>query len=349
MIEQTTNIKGSAHVNTNRPATDGILLDYQNATYDRTAKHFLSRKKLLAWVLKHVVDEFRPYPIDDIAEKYIEGDPSLTVGTIPIDTNLTNAARAINELEKSSPENIKGSRNEDATATEGTAIFDIVFRAIAPTTGEQITLIINVEPQKTVHLKYNPVRRAIFYASRLISSQKETEFHGEDFNNIKKVYPIWITMDALEGSHNTIRQYSIREKNLYGHGHEETSNYDLMTVIMIYLGEGKTKHRLLKLLHLIFLDKLKSTEKKFILKRDYDITLTPTMEKELSEMGSLAEGIAERAEEKGRREGVREGRKDGERSTMAAIRMIKDNKPFETIIKKTGMTLASLTELKAML
>lgn len=40
-----------------------------------------------------------------------------------MDADLTNAARKATK-------NIKGSRNEDASATKGTAIFDIMFRAI---------------------------------------------------------------------------------------------------------------------------------------------------------------------------------------------------------------------------
>ena len=64
---------------------------------------------------------------------------------------------------------------------------------------------------------------------------------------------------------------------------------------MVYLGKQKTRHRLLRLLHLIFLDKMKAAEKAKKLKDEYDMVLTPDMEKELTEMGSLAEGIAERA------------------------------------------------------
>ena len=63
---------------------------------------------------------------------------------------------------------------------------------------------------------------------------------------------------------------------------------------MVYLGKQKTQHRLLRLLHLIFLDKLKAAEKAKKLKDEYNLVLTPDMEKELTEMGSLAEGIAER-------------------------------------------------------
>ena len=138
----------------------------------------------------------------------------------------------------------------------------------------------------------------------MISSQKEVEFTGEDFDSIKKVYTIWLVMDAPRGGSNSIRRYEVKEKILHGHGHEDVKNYDLMVVIMVYLGKQKTRHRLLRLLHLIFLDKMKATEKTKKLKDEYDLVLTEDMEKELTEMGSLAEGIAERAKEEGRNEGI---------------------------------------------
>ena len=86
-------------------------------------------------------------------------------------------------------------------------------------------------------------------------------------------------MDAPRGGSNSIRRYEIKEKILHGHGHEDVKNYDLMVAIMVYLGKKKTRHRLLRLLHLIFLDKLKAAEKTKILKEEYDLALTPDMER----------------------------------------------------------------------
>jgi len=71
---------------TDSKTMDGVLMDDDNASYDKTAKHFLARKMLLAWILKYLVAEFRDCSIKGIAEKYIEGDPTLTVGTIPVKT-----------------------------------------------------------------------------------------------------------------------------------------------------------------------------------------------------------------------------------------------------------------------
>ena len=146
-----------------------------------------------------------------------------------------------------------------------------------------------------MHTGYSLVRRGIYYACRMISSQKEVEFKGEDFDSIKKVYTIWLVMDAPRGGSNSIRRYEIKEKILHGHGHEDVKNYDLMVAIMVYLGKTKTRHRFLRLLHLIFLDKMKTEEKSKVLRDEYNLVLTPDMEKELKAMGSLAEGIAESA------------------------------------------------------
>ena len=83
------------------------MMDDDNASYDKLAKRFLVRRILLAWILKYLVAEFRDYSITEIAEKYIEGD-SITVGTVPVDPDLTNAVRK-------PPKNIRGSRNEDSS------------------------------------------------------------------------------------------------------------------------------------------------------------------------------------------------------------------------------------------
>lgn len=41
----------------------------------------LSSKIILAWLLKHCLDEFKNEPIQKIAENYIEGEPE--IGNIP--------------------------------------------------------------------------------------------------------------------------------------------------------------------------------------------------------------------------------------------------------------------------
>ena len=169
-------------------------LDERNAAYDKLAKRFLARKSILAHILKHTVAEFADSSLHDIERKYIEGDPTATINTVPLDDTL----------------DIKGKHTESNSPLEGLVTFDIIFDAIAPSTLEPIKLIINIEPQKTTtSIDYKLMKRAVYYVARLISSQKEKEFHSDDYNGLKKVYSIWITMDVQNYRANSIQEYSL--------------------------------------------------------------------------------------------------------------------------------------------
>ena len=169
---------------------DSAFLDGDNASYDDIAKRFLAHKILLAQILKELVEEFKDCSLRDIAEKYIEGEPAVNISEIPVDDDLTNIVKRASAIKRGKPEKIKGRCNEDSSPTEGTIVFDILFHATLPTTNEPITLIINIEPQRSLYTGYPLIRRAIYYACRLISSQKEREFHGDDYGGIRKVYTI---------------------------------------------------------------------------------------------------------------------------------------------------------------
>ena len=260
------------------------FLDERNAAYDTLAKRLLARKSILAYILKYAVSEFVDCSLDDIAKKYIEGDPLLHINTIPLDDTL----------------DIKGKHTESNSPLEGLVTFDIIFDAFAPT-GEPIKLIINIEPQKTTtSIGYKLTKRAVYYVARLISSQKEKEFHGDDYNGLKKVYSIWIAMDVQNYRANSIQEYSLTEKILHGTFHDELQNYDLLKIIILNLGTKKTSHKLLDLLHLIFMDLRLSDEKEKILHDEYDIKLTRDMRKELTQMGGLMEPLLKVAVEQTR-------------------------------------------------
>ena len=258
------------------------FLDERNAAYDTLAKRFLARKAILAHILKNVVSEFADCSLQDIERKYIEGDPAANTNTIPLDDTL----------------DIKGKHTESNSPLEGIVTFDIIFDALTPSTGEPIKLIINIEPQKTTtSIDYKLMKRAVYYVARLISSQKEKEFYGDNYNGLKKVYSIWITMDVQNYRANSIQEYSLTEKIIHGEFHDELQNYDLLKIIILNLGIKPTSHKLLNLLHLLFMDLKSSDEKEKILCDEYDITLTRDMRKELTDMGGLMEPLLKVATE----------------------------------------------------
>lgn len=180
------------------------LVGYGEPRYDQSAKNILSDKSILAHILKSTVSEFKDASIEDIANVYIEGTPE--VSQIPVNQDKTNAVT----------KKIQGDRNEESSPTEGWVTFDILFHAKAPESGDLITLIINVEAQKTQRastLGYDILKRALYYVSRIISSQKEREFEGSDYNKIKKVYSIFICMDSPNGQ-SAINRYRMKEEHL---------------------------------------------------------------------------------------------------------------------------------------
>ena len=282
------------------------FLDERNAAYDSLAKRFLARKSILAHILKHTVAEFADSSLLDIERKYIEGDPTATINTIPLDDTL----------------DIKGKHTESNSPLEGLVTFDIIFDAIAPSTGEPIKLIINIEPQKTTSsIDYKLMKRAVYYIARLISSQKEKEFHGDDYNGLKKVYSIWICMDVQNYRANSIQEYHLTENVLHGKFHDELKNYDLLKIIILNLGTKKTSHKLLDLLHLIFMDLKLADEKEKILLDEYDITLTRDMRKELTEMSGLMEPLLKATAEKTAAETEKKSKLEDIRSIMKKLNM----------------------------
>ena len=268
----------------NSDTIQGLSLDNGNAAYDATAKEFLAHRVFLARILRHCVAEFRDCPVEDIASKYIEGKPE--VGTVPVAPDLTNA-----------PRKIIGDNVEYKTLTEGMTVFDIRFVAYAPSTGEPIKLIVNIEAQKKHHPGYSLVRRGIFHGSRLMSSQYGVEFEEPDFDSIKKVVTIWLCMTSPARKESGITEYRFGERQLAGQISNAVQEYDLMQVVMVYIGSSgeAIENELLKLLHLVFRARLKAEEKTRRLRDEFDIELDSNMRKELNIMCNLSEGIAEEA------------------------------------------------------
>ena len=311
------------------------LYGSDNAKYDQHAKHLLASRKLLAEIVKKVVPEFQDASIDDIANKYIEGTP--LVGSVPVNPGLTNAV----------PSKISGDRNEDGAPKEGYITYDILFHARAPGTEETMTLIINVEAQRTQKestLTYHLMKRAVFYACRLISSQKEREFEGKDYNSIKKIYSIWICMDSpSEDSY--INRYRLEEKYLLHRYKESPENYDLVNIVLISLGEKADKDRLIHLLQVLFTESQQTFDsKRNILQKEYHIEMTPEMEEEMNTMCNLSLNISEEALNRGLAQGRKEGRQAGLNET--ALRLLSMGLSVEDVSKGTSLPLETVEEIK---
>lgn len=264
----------------------------EKASYDAACKRLLSEKIILAWIMKNCLEEYRDCDVDEIAGKYIEGTPQ--VGEV-----------AVAPDESSHASMIQGAGSQDTSLTEGTVTYDIRFLAIAPVSGELIRLIINIEAQNDFYPGYPLIKRGIYYCSRMISAQYGTEFTKSHYENIKKVYSIWICMNPPKNRENSITRYYIAEENLVGSVKERKADYDLMAAVMICLGrEDDSGTDLLKLLNVLLSTETGSKDKCQILEEDFHIQMTETLESEVSLMCNLSKGVEEKGIEKGRQEGI---------------------------------------------
>ena len=264
------------------------------ADYDAACKRLLANKVILAWIMKSCVEEFRDFTVDEIAEHYIEGSPQIAQTAVNPD-----------EVTDSQGEQIEGSKTEDSTIKEGTVTYDIRFYALVPQTAETIKLILNVEAQSDFYPGYPIIKRGLYYCSRMISSQYGVEFTNGHYEKIRKAISIWICADPPKYRKNTITRYAVQEENVVGDIAEKRENYDLITAVLVCLGnEGDDKYTgILRLLEVLLSSERKPDEKKRILQDDFNIKMTRELESEVLLMCNLSKGI----EEKGIKEGIKEG------------------------------------------
>jgi len=72
------------------------------------------------------------------------------------------------------------------------------------------------------------MKRTVYYAARLISDQKEKEFHGDHYNGIKKIYSIWICIETQKYRADSIQEYHLTEQLIHGDFRDDPKNYDLI-------------------------------------------------------------------------------------------------------------------------
>lgn len=183
---------------------------------------------------------------------------------------------------------------------------DIRFTITLPD-GSKTKIIINIEAQRKSNPGYSLLNRGIFYAARLISAQLSVEFANdgsdkEQYDNIKKVYSIWICMDCPEDKKDSIINYSFEPHIIY-QGNDKLKLYpncDLMNITFIHLSgkPDQSHHRLIAMLD-ILLARMDTETKKKKLQEEHNLPMTIKLEKEMNNMCNLSSGIRE--------EGIREG------------------------------------------
>ena len=258
------------------------------AQYDTHVKRLLAQKSILAHILVKTVDEFKGMKPEDVV-KYIEGEPSISV--VPVEPGLANM-----EKTDATGQRIVGLNTENAEINEGLVRFDIIFYVRMKNGLSQI--IVNIEAQKDEPTEYKILNRAIFYVSRLISSQKERDFVNTNYDDIKQVFSIWICMNMDDNSLSHIhltKDEMLKPCNWKG-------NLDLLNIVLIgitnEIPEHDEKYEMHRLIGTLLSGELKEQEKLDIIEHEYNIPISQEFREDVRIMCNLSTGIEERATER---------------------------------------------------
>ena len=302
----------------NTELKSAVMATDKDAQYDNSAKRLIAHKIILARILVKTVEEFKGMDPIEVAA-LIEGLPYISA--VPVEPGLTNAVHFQNG------QRLVGFNTENQELNEGLVRFDIVFYVRMKDGLSQI--IINVEAQKDEPGEYEILNRAVFYVSRLISSQKERDFENSSYDDIKCVYSIWICMNMEE---NTMGHIHLTKEDLIG-SYEWKGNLDLLNIIMIGLAKELPEHdetyELHRLLGALLSRELTVDEKLDIIGKEYDIPLEENFRKDMSTMCNLSQGVKE--------EGIAIGRAEGEAGLIA--KMYKNGLSIELIASATDKTI----------
>lgn len=317
----------------NTELKNAVLATDRDAQYDNSAKRLIAHKIILARILIKTVEKFKGMDPLEVAA-LIEGIPYIS--TVPMEPGLTNAVHFQNG------KRIVGFNTENQEVNEGLVRFDIVFYVRMKDGLSQI--IINVEAQKDEPGEYEILNRAVFYVSRLISSQKEKDFENSSYDDIKCVYSIWICMNMEE---NTMSHIHLTKEDMIG-SYEWKGNLDLLNIIMIGLAKELPEHdetyELHRLLGALLSRELTVDEKLDIIGNEYDIPLEENFRKDMSTMCNLSQGVKEEGIAIGRREGLEEGRREGYAEGEAGLimTMYKNGLLPEQIASATDKTVEEI-------
>ena len=244
----------------NAELKNAIKATDSKAEYDTSAKRLLGQKSILAHILVKTVDEFKGMDPKKVVDS-IEGTPH--IGTVPVEPGLTNA------VSEKNGERLVGFNTENGEVNEGLIRFDIVFYVRMKDGLSQI--IINVEAQKD-----------------------EPDFENSSYDDIKRVYSIWICMNMKE---NTMSYVHLTKEDLIG-SYEWKGNLDLLNIIMIGLAKKLPEHdetyELHRLLGALLSQDLTVDEKLNIIGNEYDIPIEENFRKDVSVMCNLSQGIEEK-------------------------------------------------------
>ena len=280
----------------NTAITNRITAANDKAQYDEYAKQLIAQKLILAYILVQTIDEFKGMQPEDIVSR-IEGEP--LIGVVPVEPGMTNTS-----YNASSEDQLIGLNTENSEINEGMIRFDIIFYVRMKDGLAQV--IINIEIQKDEPTQYFLLNRAIFYVSRMVSSQKGRDFVHQNYNDMKRVFSIWLCMNMPS---NSMSYVHLTKEDILEH-YNWNGHLDLLNIVLLGIGRElppqEEQYELHRLIGTLLSAELTVTQKLAIIETEYHIPLSVELEEGVNDMCNLGEGIEERAIEKTKKEVILE-------------------------------------------
>ncbi len=284
--------------------------------YDNQCKEILNNKYILAWILKSVIPEYEDVSIEEISDRYIESERQIDKWV----------------LDYSPGSVITGMNTESNSSSDGKRTMDIVFGAYLTKKYGRKKIIVDIEPQSKYYPGYSLTTRGVYYTSRMISSQYGREFTKEQYNNIKKVYSIWICTDPPKAYSNSISKIEFCKKDIIGNIIEAKESYDKICIVKICIGGERYSNQnnytgVIKLLDVLLASQKTSVEKRKILEEEYGIPITDMLEREVDNMCNVSETIYTH----GKEDGMLIGQQDGIAMFAELAQRLKDDNREEEL------------------
>ena len=320
---------------TNNFLADDLEIEARHIKCDQAIKRVLATMSILARTVKGTVTEVKNMSIAEI-ESAIDHE-SIEISSVRINPGLSNSRAVLLNC-------------QDSIKNEGSVYYDIRFVMRLPD-GSQTKIIVNIEAQRKSNPGYSIVKRGIFYVARLISAQLGVEFSnkGEDkiqYENIKKVYSIWLCMDCPNDKRDSIVSYTLHPEILYSGNNKLNIDYpyDLLNVTLVHLNEtyDKSNNELIRMMD-ILLSNMAVEDKKNRLEVEHSIPMTVELDEEMSAMCNISLGIEGGGEARGI--AIGEARGIEKTKTEMITNMLREKVSIDVIAKVAKLTVEQITDI----
>lgn len=278
-------------------ALSSFQITAATAGMDKASKAVLHNIEVIATILKNAVPEYRDCSKEEVME-FIDRDSFR-------DDMEVSPGRTNTEL--------KGDSTEYIALGEKTSNFDYVFSARNPRLSGgkvAIRLHFDLEPQRDYRPGYPIEKRAYYYLARMLSSQLSVVTEETDYGCLEKCYGIWICRDRVpQNERYTVSLYEIANTYNIGRCAPIRDNYDLMTLVVIRLGEkvynGDEEDEGYELFNFLNL-MMYPHNKDFIrnMSKYIDFSNNEELWKEANAMSGLGQSILEEGIEQGIEQGI---------------------------------------------